>query len=199
LFEQINFVNVETYGAPALESYALFQEWCGKEETKSFCVNDEWVRRLLAVAVSPDVLEVDPKTGDYTSQIELRLVTRVFMTREIETRRWVVDSSGAAANVTSEGKAAVPATPPTLPHAAGPNGVAPANGATSAAPPATAAGTAQFSTQWSSESEIGLKGVFQRPLVFGFRSIRNLLKPSEPPRARLPTPPGTSAPASTAR
>jgi hypothetical protein len=189
LYEQINLVNVETYGAPALESYALFQEWCGKEETKPFCIDDGWARRLLAVAVSPDVMEVDPTTGQYTSQIELRLVTRVFMTRQIETRRWIVDSSGAAVDVTGDGNGAVPTAPVAPPAAAGPNGVpVSSNAATATAPSPSSPGIGQFRTQWSNESEIGLKGVFQRPLVFGFRSIRNVLKLSKAPSTQLSQP-----------
>lgn len=115
----------------------------------------------------------------YDSRVELRLVTRIFMTRHIATRRWVVDSSDAALEVTAGAKAAVPGVPVPAVSAAGPNGTPPPSGTAASAVGAPAGGTAQAGTQWSNETEIGLTGVFQRPVVFGYRSIRHLLKRSE--------------------
>jgi hypothetical protein len=103
----------------------------------------------------------------YDSRVELRLVTRIFMTRHIATRRWVVDSSDAALEVTAGAKAAVPGVPVPAVSAAGPNGTPPPSGTAASAVGAPAGGTAQAGTQWSNETEIGLTGVFQRPVVFG--------------------------------
>lgn len=185
-YEQVHIKMIETYGAQPLEAYAVFKAWCADKDTKTYCKDDSLARELLAAAVSPDVLELD-KEGRYTTQIELRLVTRVFMSREITTRRWVVDSSGAAVEINNDAKGAslpqvLAQAPPPPPAAGGAVGPAtpptPLPGAGSA-PPATAA---RVASQWSNAAEIGLNSTFQRPVVFGFRSIRHKLPMSQPPK-----------------
>lgn len=184
-YEQVHIKMIETYGAQALEAYAVFKAWCQDKDTKTYCMDDSLARDLLAAAVSPDVLEVD-KEGRYTTQIELRLVTRVFMSREITTRRWVVDSSGAAVEISKDPKGAglpqvSPQAPPLPPAVGGTSG----SGTPPAPPPGS--GTtdpttaARVASQWSNATEIGLNSVFPRPIVFGFRSIRHKLPMSQPP------------------
>jgi hypothetical protein len=189
-FEQINLLQVESYSAPAPDAKYLFEKWCA--DNPLYCKDDAWARQMLAAAVTPQVLSIDKKTGLYDSQIELRLVTRVFMTRQIDTRRWVVDSSGTALEIPSPGKAAVPTVPAAAPATVGPDGKSPASGSGAVAP-APEAGPGKFAAQWSNESEIGLKGTFQRPVVFGIRSIRNVLKTAPPPAPAAANPADTTA------
>lgn len=176
--ELIRIRSVETYGAPAIDAYGAFAEWCTAPDTQSMCRDDRIARNLLAAATTPSVLE--QKDGKYTTEIELRLITRIFMTREIEARRFIVDSRGAVAQVAENSKPEV-----TIP-ATGSGGVTPTS---VVALPVGVGGKA--TSQWSNELEVGLSGVFQRPVVFGFRSLKHTLKVSPPSAGALVTQTGS--------
>ena len=165
---------VETYGAPLLPAYERLLEWCAAPGTKPFCTDDSAMRYLLSIAVSPNVMQ--QLGGEYTSRIQLRLITRVFMTREIQTRRWTVDSRGASVQV-GESKDGVSATPAKKDSTE-------SRQADLIPPPSPRdldqSGTA--STQLSQGTTISVNGKFQRPLVFGYRAIVIELDRAKPPK-----------------
>lgn len=176
---QIQIKHVETYGAPAIEAYGRLDDWCASPETKAYCDNDTVARNLLAAAVSPDVLKEE--AGKYAMRVQLRLVTRVFLTREIVSRRLTVDSRGAALQVSSDpGKPTgpLPADPGKVadPQKEGQNAVARATTGNAAA-----GDQGRLSMLRSDETDVGINGVFNRPVVFGFRAITIKLEQGAPP------------------
>ncbi|NKE48594.1 hypothetical protein HB662_27750 [Roseomonas frigidaquae] len=161
--EEIRIPVAETYGVHAAAAAGRFDEWCAAPETALLCT-DAFARRTLAYAVSDRVLET--REGRYVVPVHLRLVTRVFLMREIEHRRARDDGRGASAR----GGPAAPGTAPTtdageahlrasLDRAAGAEGAV-----------------------WRADSAgISLRQVFQRPVVFGMRAVTFALPPSQPP------------------
>ena len=182
--EEIRIPVAETYGAPAGAAFLRLDQWCADAKTKIFC-SDEYVRRIIAYSVSDGILAT--RAGAYTTRIQLRLINRVFLTREIVHRRSVSADVGAAMQINADrpGKEspAIPpdATPPV-----------PEDRTTRAPPvapqPSTipnVAGTVggRTSLTRADATEITLHETFQRPVVFGFRAITVDLSPSVPEKA----------------
>jgi hypothetical protein len=160
--EEIRIPVAETYGAPTVTSLSKLDEFCSNVKTKLACT-DNAVRRVLAYAASDRVLAA--REGSYLTRLQLRLVTRVFATREIQQRRFQKGVYGAELTVK-------PGTEPGKP----PEG-APAPGA---AAPAAAIETASGKNVRTDQAEFGIKQVFQRPVVFGYRAVTISLPPSTP-------------------
>jgi hypothetical protein len=172
--EEIRIPVAETYGVSAAAGIGRLDAWCQAPETAFYC-SDAFARRVLAFAVSDRVLAA--RDGRYVAKVQLQLVTRVFLTREIEHRR-LRDASGSA--VGRAGEAAKPADGPV---AAG-HAEAPAIAATDLALPDTPGATLRAAR--TDGSEITLRQVFQRPVIFGFRAVTTLLPPSAPPPREPP-------------
>jgi hypothetical protein len=184
--EEIRIPVAESYGVPTVTAIARLNEWCQAPSTAFYC-DDEHVRRLIAFSVDNGVLALE--NGKYRTRIQLRLVTRVFLTREIQHRRSVVGAGSAS----GQAGATKPAEKP-------PNGETPtANSppsldqrvsdavASAAANPAagTAAGQTNGALSFTAGngSDIEINEVFQRPVAFGYRAITIDLQPLPPKRA----------------
>ncbi|MXP65985.1 hypothetical protein E0493_21800 [Roseomonas sp. M0104] len=150
--EEIRILLAETYGVSAAAAAGRLDEWCSAVSTRLLCT-DAFARRTLALAVSKHVLEA--RDGRHTVPLQLRLVTRVFLMREIEQNR--IRDSGADARA---GAVAPNSTP----------------GGASAG-----AALAEASFRQAGRTGITLRQVFERPVVFGFRAVTVALPPSSPP------------------
>ena len=143
------------------------------------------MRRVVAYAVSDRVLAT--RDGRYLARLELRFVTRVFLTREIEHRRRKNAAGGGFLRFSTE-----PARPTAPAPAAGGDSASPAAAAVnqmSSATEAAAAGTAPSATSSlfrGDGTEIALREVFQRPVAFGYRAITIALPPSTPAQEATP-------------
>ncbi len=181
--EEIRIPVAETYGVAASPAVIRLDQWCKNPTTAIYC-KDEFVRRLIAFSTDNRILGVE--NGKYRTRIQLRLVTRVFLTREIQHRRSVVDGSA----VGGQAGAIRPLERPAKDDAAtgsldqrvndAPKAVAP-----DASAPAGGAGAAVSFTR-ADGTDIGLNEVFQRPVVFGYRAISIDLEPSSPPKGESP-------------
>jgi hypothetical protein len=175
VIEQVRIEDVESYGAMAPQGYVQLVDWC--ENNQCVCENDRIARTLLA-DVAKDVH--NQENGSYPTHIHLRLITRVFMTRKIETQRWTLDARGVVLQVGSQPvNGDVPPASNRAPRASAAAGGS-ALEATAKANPDPEKHGGKLSSQFSERTEMGINGVFQRPLVFGFRSIGIELKPSPP-------------------
>jgi hypothetical protein len=183
--EEITIPVAETYGAPASRAFAKLDTWCTASETKIYCT-DEFARRVLAFAANAEVLTV--KNGVYTSKLQVRLVTRVFLTREIEHKRFRTDSRGVVAGASFDaGKAT---RSPLRMGAAESSGSATsddarprskiAGGDATDLPPVPSSPGGTISSAQTDGTVIQLKQVFQRPIVFGYRAITITLPLSTP-------------------
>jgi hypothetical protein len=180
--EEIRIPTAETYGISMTSAFLKLDAWCTDAETKIYCT-DEFVRRIMAFAVSDRVLAT--RDEQYISRLQLRLVTRVFLTRETEHRRRQQVANGGGIQLSSD-----PSRSAQVAGTAGGtdnNGVAAqTNNAIDAVTQATnsAAGSrspgASVSLLQGTGTEIGLREVFQRPVAFGYRAITVSLPPAKP-------------------
>jgi hypothetical protein len=173
LEERIAIRSAETYGVPTATAVLRLSKWCSDEETSVYC-SDQFARRILAFAVSDQVLAT--KDGKYLARLHIQLITRIFLAREIEQSRRIGDQRGAVIQISAE-----PSREPAKP--AQDNSDQP--DIARDAPPAVAAG-ANSRISRSAGHEITLKQVFQRPLVFGYRAVTITLVPSAPGTEALP-------------
>ncbi|CAN7390026.1 hypothetical protein LJR090_003050 [Bosea sp. LjRoot90] len=82
--EELSIPVAETYGLSAPVAAGRLDEWCGAEATRLYC-RDEFIRRVMAYSVGDVVLAT--REGAYQVKLQLRLISHVFMTREIKQRR----------------------------------------------------------------------------------------------------------------
>lgn len=158
---EISIPVAERYGVDAPVGLDALKRWCEGGDTKNYCT-DEYARGIIAYSIDPGVLDRAPD-GTYKHGISLNLVNSVYLTREIDQRR----SSSAkrrfsgSAPVGADGAA----PQPSLKSEPGQN--------SSDTKPDSAATNRSGSLTWtnSTGSELHLQQVFQRPLVFGFRSV----------------------------
>jgi len=175
--EEIRIPVAETYGAPYVAALVRFEDWCADPKTSIYC-EDSFVRRVLAYALSDQVLAA--RDGRYLVPLELRLVTSVFLTREIEQRRSTNGASDLVVQLPAEaGKSAgepvaqsqdsksvevrTGASAKTVVQDVGPG-----------APNGAATGLSGFRGEGT---EIEVHRSFQRPIVFGFRALSFSLRP----------------------
>ena len=203
--EEIQIKGAETYGVSTIEAIVKFNNWCRDEKTKAYC-DDSFVRQALAFAVSDRVLATRkadstkaagtytegakdtpgtnatgttaPTTGakEYAARLQLQLVTRVYLTREIEQRRMNEAAAGAAvqaladpSQTKSDSAAAKPGDQSASAIEAINRNLA-ASGATGA----------KIAIVRSDGVNISLQETFQRPIAFGFRAVTIALTPSVP-------------------
>ncbi len=163
--EEIQIRAAETYGIEASEAYARADQWCkapapdaGPLKGIHLC-NEDVVRMVLAeTQVGPAILERDA-CDRYKYPIVLRMVYKVYLTREIIQRRVDEDARDATGSA-AEGKRPAPADEPGIPVRG-----------------AGAAVEARFTQK--NGVETGIHTVFQRPVVFGYNMLNFTPNPPE--------------------
>ncbi|WP_426409476.1 hypothetical protein [Bradyrhizobium ganzhouense] len=166
--ETIRINTAESYGVPSVDALLKFDDWCAAAATKLMC-SDTFVRKVLSYAVSDKVLAT--KDGAYTSRLQLVLVTRVYLTREIEQGSTTASQGSASAQVGAD---------PTQTSEEKDSNGKPVGKSLAA----TGATGARLTSTRTDSSEMAVKQVFQRPLVFGFRGITIVLPQAKPSEAR---------------
>jgi hypothetical protein len=141
------------------------------------------VRRLIAFSVGKQILGVGD--GKYRTRIQLRLVTRVFLTREIQHHRSFVGAGGANGQFGAAKLTEKPAKNETSTADSSSNVDQRLNDALRGAQvlvpnglSGAAGGAISFSKGEGADIEIN--EVFQRPVAFGYRAISIDLDPSSP-------------------
>jgi hypothetical protein len=186
--EELRIPVAETYGVPAAAAFAELDKYCSSGSSKHIICTDEYARRALAFAVTDRVLNTVNVNGNYQYSLglQLRLVYRVFLAREIEHKQYRAGSRGV------EGRAAIDSARPLQGQGAAPGtaGETSLTQAISAAPTAAQALEARAAVPSNSEtgaafsradsSTIEFNQVFQRPVAFGYRAITIALVPSKP-------------------
>ncbi|MER9870394.1 hypothetical protein NKJ35_25030 [Mesorhizobium sp. M0136] len=167
--EMVTIKVAETYGASNVESVLALSNWCAAEATKLYC-SDAFARKMLGYIVNNEVFDV--RDNKYVYRLDIRLVTRVYMTRAIDFRRSNDGSvGGSIGEEARKPDAPAPAAPP------------PASAATSDVRPSAAPDNgAGFGRSGELTMAIG-NVLYQRPVVFGFKSVTFALDPSIPEAA----------------
>jgi hypothetical protein len=203
--EEIQIKGAETYGVSTIEAIVKFNNWCRDEKTKAYC-DDSFVRQALAFAVSDRVLATRkadstkatsaytegakdtpsttaPTTGpkEYAARLQLQLVTRVYLTREIEQRRMNEAAAGTAVQALAD-----PSQAKSDPAAKPDDQSASAIEAINRNLAASGATGAKIAIVRSDGVNISLQETFQRPIAFGFRAVTISLTPSAPGKDQVP-------------
>jgi hypothetical protein len=169
--EETRIPVAETYGAPVEAAMAKLAQWCSSVETAPRCRN-HYIRNLLSFGIDP---RVSHTTGDdYDIGIQIQVVVRVFLTREIEHHRHVSGSRGATVRITGDGTSqATLSSPASTDPAATARANATADNIAKAADTAQSrpAGAGAGSIVQVGAYDVQLNEVFQRPVVFGYRAI----------------------------
>ncbi|SRR5579859_1045974 len=139
----------ETYGVSPVTAAGVFDQWCSDTKTHIYCT-DTFVRRAVAYSVTDQVL--DTSQGHYKTKFQLRLISRVYLTRDIKESSTSEIARAAHASFTAPKKDVEPA----------------------GAPAASLSGSDKAS------SSMEFQQVFQHPLVFGYRAVTFSLPPSKP-------------------
>jgi len=180
--EEIRIPVAETYGVPPGAAFIRLDQWCKDSKTAIYCT-DQYVRRLIAFSVSKEILAV--KNGKYRTRIELRLVTRVFLTREIQHHRGFVAAGSASGQAGAANPAETPAkneTSTSNPPGSLDQRVSDALRGTQVPDAGALAGGIGGAILFSrgNEADIEINEVFQRPVAFGYRAISIALDPGAP-------------------
>ena len=198
--EEIQIKGAETYGVSPLEAIIRFNNWCRDEKTKAYC-DDKLVRQWLAFSVSDRVLATttagakgtkDNKDNygtsaggakEYVVHLQLQLVTRVYLMREIEQRRMDQAAAGAAIQALADPSQANPDPAAAKPGDQGANS---AIGSLNKSLTSSGATGAKVAIVRSDGVDISLQETFQRPIAFGYRAITISLAPSVPGEDQVP-------------
>jgi hypothetical protein len=191
--EEIQIKGVESYGVSTVEAIVRLNRWCSDAKTKTYC-DDGFIRQALAFAVSDRVLATkdskDGATKEYASRLELQLVTRVYLTREIQQRRLDETAGGAAIQALADPSVAKPASNPTSDKPAdqdsGASRVSSTIDLLNKGLVASGVPGAKISIVRSDDVDISLKETFQRPIAFGYRAVTIALQPVAPGKGRVP-------------
>jgi hypothetical protein len=189
--EEVRIPTAETYGVSVPAAFFRLDDWCSDAKTKIYCT-DEFVRRVIAFAVSDRALAT--RDGQYLARLQLRLVTRVFLTREIEHRRRQNIVRGGAVQASSDPSKSTPAaSPPPATANVSESGLGAQNSANLTAlaqqtgvAAASRAPEATASLLRGDSTEIGIRDIFQRPVAFGYRAITISLAPAIPSKETPP-------------
>lgn len=197
--EEIQIAGAETYGVPTVDAIVRLNNWCRDANTKAYC-DDSFARQALAFAVSDRVLATKSKDGDqkvetkskaetaaYATRLQLQLVTRVYLTREIIQRRLDEGAGGAAIQALANPSQVVPPGQPSG-KPVDPGGSNPMSNVAEVDKGLAASGTpgARISVVRSDGVDLGLRATFQRPVAFGYRAVTVALEPAVPGKDRVP-------------
>jgi hypothetical protein len=184
--EEIRIPVAETYGVPYSSAFIRLDDWCADTKTMIYCT-DAFLRRILSYSVSDQVLIT--RKGKYVVRLQLRLVTRVFLMRQVDQRR--VTSAANGILVQSASNASKSARPPAVQQqgdtktsnrpleergGSAIEGLAQsANAVSSGGLPS--AGISEFR---AGGTEIEIQRTFQRPVAFGYRAVTISIAASVP-------------------
>jgi hypothetical protein len=185
--EQIRIPNAESYGAPAATALIRLDDWCADKQTRIYC-SDQFVRRVLAYAVSDRVLATRKEGYEerYIARLQLRLVTRVYLTREIEHRRFLADANGALIEL-SVGPSQSPSKTSNGANDGENDSASERDRATIEAMRQETAEavsgrlpSAKGSTFRADQRDLAIHETFQRPIAIGYRAVTVELPPARP-------------------
>lgn len=170
--EEIRIPMAETYGVSPPSAVERLQDWCSREELRRRCT-EEFARKILQFAFGERALAA---AGGVQPHVELMLITRAYLMREIDQRRASTSNrnAGATAPLDVVGPAAAPIGSASIDRSVSTttaSTTANTDGAPTHAAAARAATGAGTAVSRMVSTEIALRQSFERPLVFGYRSV----------------------------
>jgi hypothetical protein len=107
--EELQIPIAETYGVPSAQAFVELEKTC--DTTWRTICTDSWARQALAFAVTDRVLNATNSEGNYryNDRLLLRIVYRVFLTREIKHKQYRAATRGAEGRSSIGGSRSAPA------------------------------------------------------------------------------------------
>lgn len=178
---RVKIEGAETYGVPAIPAQWRLVGFCRNPDTKAVCT-DHGLRLQLSTLAGADIFEKMPAGPDGKVRprfgVELALVSRVFMTRSIET---VIERAAGWDARVSGPQTSVPAVPAPVAAQLSPQ-IAAMNNEGQAAPIANSGAMSlglttkrpgsSISVRRLDASTLAVTQTLQRPVVVGFRTVR---------------------------
>jgi hypothetical protein len=163
---EVSISRTETYGVPYLVAENALVNFC--EQVFPAACEDQAVRKVLSTRIGAQIFDiVEDKTSharQYRMGVEVGLINRVFLTREIQTRLVHAESVSGQAKLGSGDAPSASGKPA--------DGAGAATDAAENATPATGAAETGSASE-SSGLAVSFDGkVLVRPVVFGFESAR---------------------------
>lgn len=180
---RVKIEGAETYGVPSIPAQWRLVGFCGNPDTKAVCT-DRGLRLQLSTLAGADIFEEMPQGPDGKVRprfgVELALVSRVFLTRSIET---VIERAAGWDARISGPQTPVPAAPASATAQLSPRtGAVIGEGDEQVAPSASSGAMTLGATSERPGSSISVRRldastlavtqVLQRPVVVGFRTVR---------------------------
>jgi hypothetical protein len=140
--EVIKIPTAETYGIPSINAIPKLVEWCSSEKFKLLCT-DRYIHNAMAYSLGSELKDMNAD-GTYKTKMSIYLITRVYLAREIEQEYELNGGKNFALGndqKQSDGDANKDKVVSVIVDERG------------------------------VKTGVSLKEVFQRPLVFGFRSV----------------------------
>jgi hypothetical protein len=163
----------ESYGLPSLVAESELTKFCNDAVLKIQCTEAE-ARKQMSIVVGEKIFDQveDPKTKKPKPRysLEIALISRVFLTRWMQT---TIRRSGSAGGAASVGQK--PEVPDTVDDTVSKSGAA-VKGTQAVRPevavPIPKAPGVTTSLEFGNSSVISTVDVLQRPVAFGYRSVR---------------------------
>jgi hypothetical protein len=184
--EETKIPYAETYGVPVDVAVGALDQWCRSKDTSYKCTYD-FAHNMLLYTLGSGAFslgEEDAKVNDRSSgegqkiTINIVLIMRVFLTRELDNRRMMDSANGGKMNLSSD--SFMKAEQVSSPSANG-KLLAEVNSDVEAKkslsvqqtelPNSGTSNSGGASLERYDENSVGLRQIFPRPVVFGFRSV----------------------------
>jgi len=163
---EVRISAAESYGLPSLVAEAELIKFCNDPVLKVQCTEDE-ARKQMSILVGSKIFDQvqDRKTKKPKPRysVEIGLVSRVFLTRSMHTTIRRAGSGNASASAGS--------TPPLPAMESGKEGLAASNDGTKPSAASVSPGVTT-ALQFGNSSVITTVDILQRPVAFGYRSVR---------------------------
>lgn len=168
---EVKIAAAESYGLPALVAEAALTKFCSDPVLKVQCTQTEARKQMSIVvgdAIWEQVEDIKTKKPKPRYSLEIALVSRVFLTRWMQTTIRRAGSAGGSGSVGEKPEASDPpgVTPPKNGEDARSNVLARREATLPKAPGVTT------SVEFGNSSVISTVDVLQRPVAFGYRSVR---------------------------
>jgi hypothetical protein len=169
--EEISIPTAYTYGVQPIEAFNHLSRWCDDPNTGWEC-QDQMARYIMEVAGIPKVQERNEDTRTYRYNIELCMITRVYMTKVIVQRHIAGDSSGGSVGVSADvGASKALLIQNTDEDTVNQGKRTSSDPQTTPDSSSTRNQTGSFSLTTKEGSTIVLSQTYDRPLVFGYRAV----------------------------
>jgi hypothetical protein len=182
--EELRLHNVTTYGLPSARAAEVLRDYCGSSASREDCTEDTarvHLERVVGDRINAKYYDETKKGYSYALAVEIVMVSRVYMTKCIiqlnKSGRSITSQLGtgkeAAQGPAASAGAQADTEPCATPEPSARKRAAPKEETAKAEVKAPSSGAGGgMSTQFLFDNETKLQETFERPVTFGYRSVK---------------------------